>query len=143
MALSGVLDPRSSAQQDRWTFPTVLEPRADAHLGPSGPRIVRDRAGQLHAVWAWAADGGAESALAYARRPAGGAWGLPEAVAPADGVPRAAPDLAVASDGAVHVVWSEARSGSTYVAHRIRRRADGSWSVAGYVDPVRAPVAQA
>lgn len=141
-AVAGAGQPPLAAQGERWSFPTALDARADASAAEGVPGVALDRGGALHAVWLVTTEMGFASEVAYARRTPKGAWTLPTRAVAADGVVRAAPAVAVSSQGDVHVAWVEHRGNATFIAHRVRGRASGAWSRVDYVDPVYAPIGQ-
>lgn len=123
-----------------WGLPALAQPH-----GWSGPeRVNLDRgglratdpglhvepSGHAHAVWVETDLPAGGDDLRYARRPVGApAWPAGRRVSAVDGVTKRAPAVTVDTLGRVHVVWLEARGGTTRVVHAMWAPTGGAWSV--------------
>lgn len=91
-----------------WSAPFDVSANPGDSLAPA---IAVDSANQLHVVWTDDTDlsGGAE--VFYRKRDALGNWSTPVNVSRRPGSVSSFPDVAVTSDGRVHVVWIDTTSG--------------------------------
>jgi hypothetical protein len=112
-----------------WSAPaTVAQPAATAEA----PTAAVDPAGTLHVVWV---DGRHPAHSLYTRSlPAGGSWGAELRLTPTT-VEAGDPGLISTADGALHLVWQDARMGLDNREIFYRRREPGAgWDVSGAGD---------
>ncbi|MCW2954551.1 MAG: hypothetical protein JWQ48_3721 [Conexibacter sp.] len=105
-----------------WSAPVALGIAGEAITTPD---IAVDSAG--NAAVAWAANAGAGYVVKVARRPAGGAWAAPDALAAA--ARPNSPRVATRSGG-IAVVWQD-RSSDNSPVHAAFRSAAGTWDPVG------------
>lgn len=94
----------------------------DLAVSPSGAAVV---------AWSWGSDDrGKQWRIESVQRPPGGPWGAPVAATPASGAKD--PQVGIAADGAVTLVYGRQRFGHPRVLKSRQRRA-GAWSDASVV----------
>ena len=95
-----------------------------------------DSSGAIHVVWSQATSTGSYNVY-YARRAANGSWSAPHNVSNVSGY-SSEPQLAVGSDGTVHVIWS-GDTGSNTGLFYAQRTPSGGWSTPQFVTTGESP----